>query len=248
MQLRMTQSIQRLLSLPSINQGLFPELLVIAIAYSPKNSSQLYQKFDLVVLLSHGRALYSGPGGFAPTEYFSNAAPGIVAPYEKGYNVAEYLLEVANDPPVSLFQLQQARSPTEQGNDVDSTSEKVFVRSGDEKDLSSASHTKGDTSRHSNRTAYATTFLTQLQHLCGREWKTLKRDKTLFVTHVAVASILGLFCGPYILDPLLLILKSLFFDRWPLFPHGRQYRWISITNWLPVFPREHLGVCKMLHL
>jgi hypothetical protein len=157
-------------------------------AYNLKNSSQLYQKFDLVVLLSHGRALYSGPGGFAPAEYFSNVAPGTVAPYQKGYNVAEYLLEVANDPPVSLFQLQQSHATSEEGNDIESTSEKALVHSG--KDLSSASHAN-------SRNRYATTFLTQLQHLCGREWKTLKRDKTLFLTHVAVASILGVFCGQY---------------------------------------------------
>jgi ABC-type multidrug transport system ATPase subunit/ABC-type multidrug transport system permease subunit len=178
--------------------------ILYAIAHDPVNptpiiasihqpSSQLYQKFDLVVLLSHGRALYSGPGGFAPAEYFSNAAPGTVPPYQKGYNVAEYLLEVANDPPVGLFQLQQSRT-TEEGNDAESTSEKPLIPSGDPKELSSASHARGDTSGPS-RTGYATTFLTQLQHLCGREWKTLKRDKTLFVTHLVVACILGVLCG-----------------------------------------------------
>lgn len=155
-----------------------------------------------MVLLSHGRALYSGPGGFAPAEYFSNA--GIVAPYQTGYNVAEYLLEVANDPPVSLFQLQQSPTTTVGSIGIDnelrtSTSEKV---PDNEKGLSSALNARADTLRPSTRTGYATTFLTQLQHLCGREWKTLKRDKTLFVTHVAVASILGVFCGQYIPHPL----------------------------------------------
>jgi hypothetical protein len=181
MQSRMTQSIQRPLLRPFISQGLSPFLLVITVPNSLKNSSQLYQKFDLVVLLSHGRAIYSGPGGFAPAEYFSNV--GTLAPYQKGYNVAEYLLEVANDPPVSIFQLRQ--SSLEESNDVGSIPEK---------DPPFASIARGDTSTH----RYATTFLTQLQHLCGREWKTLKRDKTLFVTHVAVASILGVFCGQYI--------------------------------------------------
>jgi hypothetical protein len=183
MQLRMTQSIQRPLLLPFISQGLSPFLLMTIVPYILKNSSQLYQKFDLVLLLSHGRALYSGPGGFAPAEYFSNA--GTVAPYQQGYNVAEYLLEVANEPPVSLFQLRQSHTSLEESKDVGSTSEK---------NLPSASIARGDTSEH----GYATTFLTQLQHLCGREWKTLKRDKTLFVTHVAVASVLGVFCGQYI--------------------------------------------------
>jgi hypothetical protein len=155
---------------------------VIIVPYNLKNSSQLYQKFDLVVLLSHGRALYSGPGGFAPAEYFSNS--GTVSPYEKGYNVAEYLLEVANDPPVSLFQLRQSRTSSE-----DSHAERQPG-----KELPSASVAKVDSSER----RYATTFLTQLQHLSGREWKTLNRDKSLFVTHVAVASILGVLCGQYI--------------------------------------------------
>ena len=187
----------------SIHQPRFVSVFLgdSAVAYTLKNSSQLYQKFDLVVLLSHGRALYSGPGGFAPAEYFSNTSPGTVAPYQKGYNVAEYLLEVANDPPVSLFQLQQSRT-VEEGNDVDSTSEKALVHPSDDKVLSSASKARSHASGRSSRTAYATTFLTQLQHLCGREWKTLKRDKTLFVTHVGVASILGVFCGQYKSDPL----------------------------------------------
>lgn len=204
----MTQSIQRPLLLPSISQGLSLFLLVIAVAYTLNNSSQLYQKFDLVVLLSHGRALYSGPGGFTPAEYFGNAAPGTVAPYQKGYNVAEYLLEVANDPPVSLFQLQQPHTTAVEANDAgmdglhECTSENALVRSDNEKGLSIASNARGDTLGHSSRTGYATTFLTQLQHLCGREWKTLKRDKTLFVTHVAVASILGVFCGQSIPYPL----------------------------------------------
>ena len=178
MQLRMTRSIQRPLLLPFISQGLSPYLLVIIVSYSLKNSSQLYQKFDLVVLLSHGRALYSGPGGFAPAEYFSNA--GTVAPYQKGYNVAEYLLEVANDPPVSLFQLRQSHS-----------SEDIDAGSKPEKELPFGPTARVDSSEH----RYATTFLTQFQHLSGREWKILKRDKTLFVTHVGVAAILGVLCG-----------------------------------------------------
>ena len=69
---------------------------------SPRtNSSQLYHSFDQILLLAHGHALYSGPGGFAPAEHFT--ARGI--PYKEGYNVADYLLEVASDPPVALFQL-----------------------------------------------------------------------------------------------------------------------------------------------
>lgn len=52
--------------------------------------------------------------------------------------------------------------------------------------------------RSKARSGYAATFLTQLQYLCGREWKILKRDKTLFLTHVTVAAILGVFCGNFL--------------------------------------------------
>lgn len=45
------------------------------------------------------------------------------------------------------------------------------------------------------RSKYATTFLTQVQVLSGREWKNLRRDKTLFLTHTVVAAVLGVFCG-----------------------------------------------------
>ncbi|KAF8577763.1 hypothetical protein K439DRAFT_1253251, partial [Ramaria rubella] len=42
---------------------------------------------------------------------------------------------------------------------------------------------------------YAATFLTQLEVLSGQEWKTLKRDKTLLLTHIVIASVLGVFVG-----------------------------------------------------
>ena len=41
----------------------------------------------------------------------------------------------------------------------------------------------------------AATFLTQFEVLCGREWKNLIRDKLLFIAHLAVAIVLGVFCG-----------------------------------------------------
>ncbi|KDR81917.1 hypothetical protein GALMADRAFT_240228 [Galerina marginata CBS 339.88] len=175
---------------------------IIASIHQP--SSQLYQKFDLVVLLSHGRALYSGPGAFAPAEYFTNVSPGAVQPYQQGYNVAEYLLEVANDPPVSLFQMQQSLTTSTIASDAgpDRTStEKALNQSHDvttEKESPARFNTPSRTATDGGqvgRPGYSTTFLTQLQYLCGREWKILKRDKTLFLTHLIVAALLGVFCG-----------------------------------------------------
>lgn len=131
---------------------------VIASIHQP--SSQLYHKFDRVLVLSHGRALYNGPGGFAPSEYL--VLHGI--PYQQGYNVADHLLEVASDPPVALFQ----ESRTENGNKESNAN------------LLDASE-KGGLPRKAKTfmivptSGYATTFLTQLETLCGREWKTLRR-------------------------------------------------------------------------
>lgn len=170
---------------------------IIASIHQP--SSQLYQKFDLILLLAHGRALYSGSGGFDPAEYFSQVAPGVVPPYQQGYNVAEYLLEVANDPPVNLFQLSHSRAEINQvgtrNQTPDHGSEKQLVHPHTDPALDEKTTTQAHDSTRNKRSGYATTFLTQLQYLCGREWKILKRDKSLFLTHVVVASLLGVFCG-----------------------------------------------------
>ncbi|KAJ3510206.1 hypothetical protein NLJ89_g4811 [Agrocybe chaxingu] len=181
---------------------------IVASIHQP--SSQLYHKFDLVMLLAHGRALYSGPGGFAPADYFSGISQSgsvPIPPYQQGYNVAEYLLEVANDPPVGLFQAQaqhqQQLKEQEQSHGTGTTvgASEVDGQSQEEKVMGSPDINRlsnggaAKTVRTKARTGYATTFLTQFEHLCGREWKNLKRDKTLFLTHVGVAAVLGVFCG-----------------------------------------------------
>ncbi|KAJ7671003.1 ABC transporter [Mycena rosella] len=165
---------------------------VIASIHQP--SSQLYQIFDSILLLSHGRALYSGPGAFAPAEYFARTAAGIAPPYQQGYNVADYLLEVASDPPVALFQLHSAHSSPEKGDG----SEKGATQADEDSALTEKRHLTAPgriKSKSAGTSKYAATFLTQLQYLSGREWKILRRDKTLFFTHVAVSSVLGVFCG-----------------------------------------------------
>lgn len=147
----------------------------------------LYHKFDLVLVLAHGRALYSGAGGFAPVEYFSSAASGSIPPYQQGYNVAEYLLEVASDAPVGLFQAQARQQSLNTIHDDEVTSEKVPATPQiDGRSLPDSMK---------RQSGYATTFLSQFQYLCGREWKNLQRDKTLFLAHVLASSVLGVFCG-----------------------------------------------------
>ncbi|RXW15568.1 hypothetical protein EST38_g10280 [Candolleomyces aberdarensis] len=177
---------------------------VIASIHQP--SSLLYQKFDLILLLSHGRALYSGPGGFEPVHHFKRTGDGTVPEYQEGYNVAEYLLDVASDPPVSLFPMGEhtsstiavATSATEKVPGGDPHASHVHESLGDrEKQGANENGTMVSevTAKPQTNSVYATTFLTQLQYLCGREWKTLKRDKTLFLTHVLTSAVLGVFCG-----------------------------------------------------
>ncbi|KAF9036796.1 hypothetical protein BJ165DRAFT_1506079 [Panaeolus papilionaceus] len=197
---------------------------IIASIHQP--SSQLYHKFDLVMVLAHGRSLYAGPGGFAPAQHFANT--GLVPPCQQGYNVAEYLLEVANDPPVSLFQFQNyhtqpsfiTSATTPDPNVTQEThSEKTDVASPEPETSGTKPETEnieyppmngngnghgvvfqGGTTKRRGRTQYAATFLTQLQYLCGREWKILKRDRSLFLTHLVVSAILGVFCGGLYFD------------------------------------------------
>ena len=132
--------------------------MVIASIHQP--NSQLYQKFDQVLVLSHGRTLYNGPGGFAPSEEL--ASRGIV--YPQGYNVADHLLDVASDPPAHLFQSGISSSAQARGSEDENGSlEKGYPPS-----RSRLWNTSG-------RPSYATTSLTQLEVLSGREWKILRR-------------------------------------------------------------------------
>ncbi|THG98054.1 hypothetical protein EW026_g4064 [Hermanssonia centrifuga] len=171
--------------------------VVIATIHQP--SSQLYHSFDQVALLSHGRTLYSGAGGFAPATRFSSL--GI--PYHEGYNVADYLLDVASDPPISLFQSEQPQRVRTSSPLNSNPNAKEISMINDHADVNTMEKGQGDgsyeespsTRRGKLNSSCSTTFLTQLQVLSGREWKILRRDYTLFVTHVAVAAVLGVFVG-----------------------------------------------------
>ncbi|KXN92002.1 ATP-binding cassette sub-family G member 2 [Leucoagaricus sp. SymC.cos] len=170
---------------------------VIASIHQP--SSQLYQRFDTILVLSQGHALYSGLGSMAPIYHFRTNAANVAPPYPEGYNVADYLLEVASDPPVGLFDLsppnRQRRSGSHETTDKEHN---ILQKEGGSQRSADGlpaglNGTPADRSRR--RSNYATTFLTQFQYLSGREWKILRRDKSLFITHLAVACVLGVFCG-----------------------------------------------------
>ncbi|SRR6266550_4254143 len=155
--------------------------------------------FDTILLLSHGRSLYAGQGSLAPTEYFSSLArqKDIAVPAcPPGYNVADYLLEIASDPPVALFNLRSGHNMIATTSSVsvpqrhaesekigipfitaDSDTEKVSIGDNAQPIVhGQGSHKIG----HLMESSCATTFLTQLQVLSGREWKILQRYSSLY--------------------------------------------------------------------
>lgn len=120
----------------------------------------------------------------APVQHFKENTGHGIPPYIEGYNVADYLLEVASDPPVGLFDLSpqvRARGSGSEGEAAEKG------RGGSNKESAeglpvalnaSTEHRVGGRPRQ----GYATTFLTQLQYLSGREWKILRRRANLLLT------------------------------------------------------------------
>lgn len=130
---------------------------MIATIHQP--SSQIYRVFDRIVLLANGHALYEGPGGYEPAEYF--AAQG--SPCAPGYNVADHLLDLAHMPPPALpLPQQQQDSPS-----FDKESRAVVI--------DSTVNDRGGALKKLSSPTSAAAFLTQLEVLSGREWKVLRR-------------------------------------------------------------------------
>ena len=101
-----------------------------------------------------------------------------------GYNVADYLLEIASDPPVALFNLRYEASTNAvatssvDGSHYYADAEKEGIISTEyvntEKMLAGDS-AQSTTINQLFESSCATTFLTQFQVLSGREWKILQR-------------------------------------------------------------------------
>ena len=120
--------------------------------------------------------MYSGPGGLAPARHFTNVrdtdmertGESDVPPYEEGYNVADYLLEIASATPAGPIS-----SPTVVKTKPDEQYADTVNRSSDEK--ANGGDVEAVIARNRSVTGeYAATFLTQFQVLCGREWKLLQ--------------------------------------------------------------------------
>ncbi|KAF8333578.1 uncharacterized protein EI90DRAFT_3052451 [Cantharellus anzutake] len=160
-------------------------MAVIASIHQP--SSHLYQTFDSVLVLGlGGRQLYFGPGGSSPVDTL--AEQGYVN-CPTGYSIPDHLLDLASDvehhstsaiaskPEVAEVGKAESHGATELGTSPMSS----IMFAGNDPWWKSGS--------------YPTAFLTQFEVLCAREWKNLLRDKSLFLLHIAAASILGVFCG-----------------------------------------------------
>ena len=150
--------------------------MIRVVSLKPVHSSKLYHTFDQVLVISRGRAIYTGPGGFAPAEYLSSH--GIPCP--EGYNVADFLLDVASDPPASIV-----RSDMSEGASMTPmlpNSKEVATSSDVEMNILEKSDGQlYPTDPRSGgvkgwfKSDYKTTFLTQLEVLSEREWKILRR-------------------------------------------------------------------------
>ena len=152
-------------------------------------SSKLYMLFDNVLVLSRGRTIYNGAGGLVPADHFTSKG----YPPQPGYNVADHLLDIASEPtdniladsrtlPVPLLRSVTSKLSGNDSDDPTNPKEKVNVapESGPMTEpILPQENTPAVTSRMPYRSTYASTFLTQFQVLCGREWKILRRSVSM---------------------------------------------------------------------
>ncbi|TXT15843.1 hypothetical protein VHUM_00346 [Vanrija humicola] len=178
---------------------------IIASIHQP--SSALYQMFTQVLLLAHGQQLYFGPAGHTPVDFF--AEQGYPCPPD--YNVADHLLDIASEPGLRLrtgvdamiesSQYHYSRASDHRSEPAPNTSDEKLSPNGatyppgsNQVDLAQVSRAAGKGWFNVSNNP-ETTFLTQVAVLSGREVKNLKRDKTLLLAHIVLASVSAVFSG-----------------------------------------------------
>ncbi|KAF8510676.1 ABC-2 type transporter-domain-containing protein, partial [Hysterangium stoloniferum] len=172
---------------------------VIASIHQPRqvtSYSKLYMTFSHVLLLSDGQTLYTSPGGLIPSEHLFARGFGSCP---AGYNVADWLLDVASEP---------GHTGIASSSEVREKSSSLRSRVDGNASASGDNVAKGNSQEKLQRRKYATTFLTQFEVLSGMtfqrhilsEWVLasrlltwFNRDKTLFLAHVGIAAVLGVF-------------------------------------------------------
>lgn len=133
-------------------------------------SSQIYHSFDYICLLAlGGRQIYCGKTTGA-LDFITNH--GLECP--QGYNMADYLLEVASDPPAMILEQSNATNKASESYPASIQSTPVS---------------------YLEMTRPRTTIMTQFQCLSRREWTNLKRDPGLFWMHAIIALVTGVFVG-----------------------------------------------------
>lgn len=176
MQSPMIPKTQRLSLPPFTSRGMHSHHIPFSGTPTDPFSSHIYRTFDQVLLLSHGRALYCGDGGFLPVNHFAHHNAAVPA-YPQGYNIADYLLEIASEPPLAMFQVASSSRETGQSSDTAAEVLDVTEKGANELPTSRTSSNHSLSKIRSGKTsACATTFLTQLQVMFGREWKILRRS------------------------------------------------------------------------
>ncbi|KAI9600000.1 hypothetical protein KEM48_000118 [Puccinia striiformis f. sp. tritici PST-130] len=140
-------------------------------------NSQIYHAFDYVCLLAPGgRQIYCGPTSEA-VNYLESR--GLQCPAE--FNPADFLLEVASEPPVGF--LDQCTEPHQ-------------MKCETSKEEHSVQFPPSPTTRTMGKFGEPTaTMITQLQVISYREWLCLKRDPSLFWFLNILSTIIGVFVG-----------------------------------------------------
>jgi hypothetical protein len=177
--------------------------------------------------------MYFGPGGLAPNDYFTQHGH----PAQPGHNIADHLLDIASEPTDELLGLARRKSASRHsGTTAPATGSNSDLRV--KPDLEKS---RIDTPKEGPKQAkfgssrlvstYSTTFLTQLQVLCGREWKILKRSFDFDVRKLA----LNYFQGQVaILCSLAGCLRTWSFLRWTLFQDWYHNRRIPKSHWMSI--------------
>ena len=188
---------------------------IIASIHQP--SSALYHSFSQICLLSNGRQLYFGPGGSRPAEYFekqgrpcpegynvadhlleiaSGSSEGLKTGKQasntgstgSSASNSEHRLENSNSNSESRF-VEEDMSPSHE-KDIQYPPASLLMDEGKrEVDLANLSEEK-QKKEWWPRSHCATTFLTQMTVLSGREWRNLKRYvHSLFFISICSSSV-----------------------------------------------------------
>ncbi|GJJ11935.1 hypothetical protein Clacol_006173 [Clathrus columnatus] len=162
----------------------------------------------------------NGPGGFTPVQILTAQGE---APCPDGYNIADWLLDVASEQQTNnrtrvVTSSREMEIHEQSGSELlnrratgsgmlappapgaaaiaeGGSQEKLVDPAKIERDNSVTSGNSKGRNQKWSEGLYATTYMTQFEVLARREWLNLKRDRSLFITHFIISGILGVFVG-----------------------------------------------------